>query len=112
MNLIKKKKNVPDGYVRYCPACGHIGEVGLKYRDCCPDGSHAHYVTKEIAEQAFIGSTIAFDRDTPKKPIKGHPYLTEGDEFICQNCEGHIRTYGLEMKCCYHCGQRLDWCKE
>lgn len=49
---MSKKKTLPDGYVRYCPHCGHIGEVDPKHRDCCPDGSSARYVTREIAEHA------------------------------------------------------------
>ena len=48
-------ENVPDGYVRYCPHCGHIGEIDPKFRDCCPDGSSAMYVTRDIAEQAKMG---------------------------------------------------------
>lgn len=52
---MSEKKNAPDGYVRYCYECGHIGEVSPNCRDCCPDGTHARYVPREIAEQAEIG---------------------------------------------------------
>jgi hypothetical protein len=41
--------------VRYCYECGRIGEVGSKARDCCPDGSHAIYVPRELAKQAQTG---------------------------------------------------------
>lgn len=41
--------------VRYCPDCGHVGEVDAKHRDCCPDGSHARMVRPDIAEQANLG---------------------------------------------------------
>ena len=41
--------------VRYCPECGHIGEVPEGSLNCCPDGSNARYVTKRIASQACAG---------------------------------------------------------
>lgn len=64
---------------------------------------------KRTETEKRMDLTEIIERDTPQKLKKGHPYLTEGDEFICPNCDGHIRTYGLKMKCCYHCGQRIDW---
>lgn len=47
--------------VRYCPECGHIGDVGTEHRDCCPDGSHARRVPKKFAEmcQATFRMAIA-----------------------------------------------------
>ena len=54
----------------------------------------------------------AIERDTPKKLKRGDPILCEGDEFICQNCEGHVRKSLLKGNCCYNCGQRLDWSEE
>ena len=41
--------------VRYCPECSSIGEPLPTSRDCCPDGSHAMYVSEEIARQARLG---------------------------------------------------------
>lgn len=41
--------------VHYCPACGHVGEVLLPARECCPDGTHAVMVPPQIARQAQIG---------------------------------------------------------
>lgn len=41
--------------VRYCYECGRIGEVDSKARDCCPDGSHAVYVPRELAKQSQTG---------------------------------------------------------
>lgn len=51
----------------------------------------------------------AIERDTPKKPKRGDPFLCEGDEFICPSCDGHVRRSLLKGNCCCHCGQRLDW---
>lgn len=36
--------------VRYCPECGHIGEVSESFHDCCPEGSSARVVPKQFAE--------------------------------------------------------------
>lgn len=41
--------------VRYCPACGHVGDVMPPARDCCPDSQHAVMVPPHIAHQAQIG---------------------------------------------------------
>lgn len=41
--------------VRYCPACGRVGDVVPPARDCCPDGQLAAMVHPEIARQARIG---------------------------------------------------------
>lgn len=42
--------------IRYCPECGHIGEVipvsGV--RDCCPDGDRAQYVPQSVAQYEQI----------------------------------------------------------
>lgn len=27
-------------FVRFCPDCGHVGEVGANHISCCPDGDH------------------------------------------------------------------------
>ena len=41
--------------VRYCPACGHVGDVFPPARDCCPDGQLAAMVHPVIARQARAG---------------------------------------------------------
>ena len=79
-------------------------------------------INKDIAESAAIKRwntrvyppdvQAAIERDTPKKLKRGDPILCEGDEFICQNCEGHVRKSLLKGNCCYNCGQRLDWSEE
>lgn len=40
--------------VRYCHACGHLGEVAPPAVNCCPDGQAA-MVHPEIARQAHAG---------------------------------------------------------
>lgn len=37
--------------VRFCPECGHLGDVPKSARDCCPDGSHAAYMPVKTAEK-------------------------------------------------------------
>ncbi|MHA6905164.1 hypothetical protein ACEQ38_08020 [Ralstonia syzygii subsp. celebesensis] len=44
------QRATPEPMVRFCPQCGLIGEPGERYRDCCPDGSHARVVPKKFAE--------------------------------------------------------------
>lgn len=39
-------------WVRYCPACGAIGEVPAGKRDCCPDGIRSARIPERIANQA------------------------------------------------------------
>ncbi|UUC95448.1 hypothetical protein [Comamonas sp. C11] len=41
--------------VRYCPECGHVGEVGAGHRDCCPDGSQAFMVPEKHAKGLRAG---------------------------------------------------------
>lgn len=46
-----KAQNEPtEEMVRYCPECGHIGEVSESFHDCCPEGSSARVVPKKFAE--------------------------------------------------------------
>lgn len=40
--------------VRYCPECGHLGEVRKSAFDCCPT-SRPFLVPEAIAEQARVG---------------------------------------------------------
>lgn len=49
------RKDHGENAVRYCPDCGHIGEVEPQHRDCCPDGSHARMIRPDIAQQARYG---------------------------------------------------------
>jgi hypothetical protein len=37
--------------IRFCPECGHLGEVSVGARDCCPDGSHAAYMPRKTADR-------------------------------------------------------------
>ena len=107
-----------------CPFCGNkakltrpIERVPLIIVSCTTCGAKIVYDLVNEEDMTKTWNTRVYPAEITeklpgKKPIKGHQYLTEGDEFICPNCEGHIRTYGLKMKCCYHCGQRLDWSAE
>jgi len=49
---------------RYCPGCGHVGDVLPPARDCCPDGLLASMVHPEIALQARAGF-VAQMREKP-----------------------------------------------
>lgn len=40
---------------RFCPECGHVGEVGAGHRDCCPDGSAAFMVPEKHAHDLRAG---------------------------------------------------------
>lgn len=40
--------------VKYCPQCGHIGDVESPARGCCPD-QEPELVTPELAKQAKAG---------------------------------------------------------
>ena len=40
---------------RFCPECGHVGEVSNMHRDCCPDGSHAFMVPAKYAHELRDG---------------------------------------------------------
>ncbi|WP_205710467.1 hypothetical protein [Burkholderia cepacia] len=37
--------------IRFCPECGHLGEIPAGYEACCPDWSHARVVPKCFADQ-------------------------------------------------------------
>jgi hypothetical protein len=37
--------------VRFCPACGNVGDVGPGYHDCCPDGSEARRIPRPLANK-------------------------------------------------------------
>lgn len=41
----------PEPVVRFCPGCGSVGPVPEKYRDCCPDGSHARLIPESLANR-------------------------------------------------------------
>lgn len=36
--------------IRFCPECGHLGDIDSGFKDCCPDGSHARRVPTKFAE--------------------------------------------------------------
>lgn len=49
----RKPKAAPatdEPMARFCPACGWVGEVDPKHRDCCPDGSKARVIPKSLAD--------------------------------------------------------------
>lgn len=50
--------------VRYCHACGHLGEVAPPAVNCCPDG-HAAMVHPAIAHQAHAGFHGALKGELP-----------------------------------------------
>lgn len=45
---------------RFCPECGHVGEVGAGHSDCCPDGSHAFMVPARWANELREGFKARF----------------------------------------------------
>lgn len=112
-----------------CPFCGgeaeyrDDGQIGrVQCQQCLmqTDGSYSWRDKDWKEAEANDWNTrvyqpevqAAIERDTPKKLKRGDPILCEGDEFICQNCEGHVRKSLLKGNCCYNCGQRLDWSEE
>lgn len=46
----REKNEETEEMVRFCPECGHIGEVSANFHDCCPEGSSARVVPKQFAE--------------------------------------------------------------
>ncbi|MCL4627714.1 hypothetical protein [Burkholderia multivorans] len=36
--------------IRFCPECGHLGDIAAGYEACCPDWSQARVVPKRFAE--------------------------------------------------------------
>ena len=40
---------------RYCPECGHVGDVNAKHINCCPDGSAAFSVPEKYAQELRNG---------------------------------------------------------
>lgn len=56
-----------DQVVRFCPDCGHVGEVAAPAFDCCPDGGHARMVRPDIAALARSGfrAAIGIGREAP-----------------------------------------------
>ena len=42
-------------HTRYCPECGHVGDVGPEHRDCCPDGSSALMAPTKYAQELRAG---------------------------------------------------------
>lgn len=61
-----------------------------------------------ITEEEYSEYLELKEKATPKKPIKDEVqdirYVTK---YICPNCGGKFT--GIVSKCCYHCGQALDW---
>lgn len=47
----RKPSPVLETMTRFCPGCGSVGKVPAKYRDCCPDGSHARVIPEPLANR-------------------------------------------------------------
>ena len=50
---------------RFCPECGHVGEVSADHRDCCPDGSHAFMVPAKWAQDLRAVFLARFSQAAP-----------------------------------------------
>ena len=62
--------------VRFCPACGNVGEVGPGYHDCCPDGSEARRIPKPLANKChelFKVALSAMRAADPAAPAQAAP---------------------------------------
>lgn len=46
---------------RFCPGCGSVGDVPDKFRDCCPDGSHARMIPASLAQRCHDLFKLALD---------------------------------------------------
>lgn len=51
INALRAALAATTNAVRFCPECGHLGEVKAGARDCCPDGGHAAYMPVKTAER-------------------------------------------------------------
>lgn len=53
--------------IRFCPECGHLGEVSKPYIACCPDSLRARIVPKRFAEICAETFRLLIDK-APKVP--------------------------------------------
>ena len=59
---------------RFCPACGHVGDVGSAFRDCCPDGNEARRIPKRLANKCSELFKAALSTMlTPAAPAQDKP---------------------------------------
>lgn len=63
----------PEPVVRFCPGCGSVGEVPNKYRDCCPDGSHARMIPESLAHRCRDLFRLALDAAQQTDPVAAVP---------------------------------------
>ena len=74
---------------RFCPGCGSVGDVPAKYRDCCPDGSHARVgqatVTEYTAIQWLLNVVqrvrLALDDSEEMEGDQGRQHAIDGQHF-------------------------------
>lgn len=59
-----------EALVRFCPGCGSIGEVESKYRDCCPDGSHARRIPESLATRCQSLFRAALESAVAPQPLR------------------------------------------
>lgn len=52
-----------EALTRFCPECGHVGDVGNGYRSCCPDGGSARMVPKSLADKCRATFQLAIKSD-------------------------------------------------
>jgi hypothetical protein len=55
--------------IRFCPDCGHLGDVPKTARDCCPDGQHARMVPSNFA----MSCHATFMRCISRTPTRSKP---------------------------------------
>lgn len=97
---VRKAKAAPvaaEPMTRFCPACGLVGEVDPKHRDCCPDGAKARVIPKDLADHCHNLWSIAIcaslaknhgmvmaPRDPTDEQIEEGRLLIEREVRVCQ----------------------------
>jgi hypothetical protein len=64
---------------RFCPECGHVGDVGPAFRDCCPDGNESRRIPKRLAEKChelFKVAQSTMRAAAPASPAQAAPLPT------------------------------------
>ncbi|PND31595.1 hypothetical protein C1I89_22440 [Achromobacter pulmonis] len=72
---------------RFCPGCGHVGDVADGHLDCCPDGSSARMVPKSIAEKCRAAFLLAIKplRENASAPVAGEAQQPAKITFVNGN---------------------------
>jgi hypothetical protein len=52
--------------IRFCPECGHLGDITAGYEACCPDWSQARVVPKRFAELCAETFRLCVSQPFPK----------------------------------------------